>query len=255
MSLEFDDEAEGLIDILFDDKGKWGTNLAKSEDHAEWAIRAAKKFCNEQIAVRVRQSVQIHRSVLKDLPTFLETARQETEEVAAIGVSTAASLFPDGWDKEGGINMFSTGVNFLDTALKGGHAPGEVYGVLGPFASCKTTLAVMLAVEGCRHAAQLLQETGEQQCVFLASYEAGLAELRNPDPFLRREDHALVPGAHGPARSRRPLHGPSSLLLRKDDVRDRPGGGQEGSRRAGPGETGHEVAGEALDHLGHDRGR
>ncbi len=170
--------AEGIIETAFDDKGTWDTNLSESEDHAEWAIKTVKKFQQELIAAKVRATIQTPGWIRADLPNFLETARHETEEVAAIGVSTAASLFPDGWDQDGGINTFSTGVDFLDVALKGGHAPGEVYGVLGPFASCKTTLAVMLAVEGCRQAAQILKETGEHQYVFLASFEAGLPELR-----------------------------------------------------------------------------
>ena len=170
--------AEALVEMIFDDEGTWKTDLSTSEEHAEWAIKAVKQFREEQVVTKVKDQIRRQGLMVSDVPQYLDAARQEADEIAAIGVSTAGSLFPEGWDKDGGINTVSTGLVFIDTFLNGGHAPEEVYGVLGPFASCKTTLGVMLAVNACRQAAQILKETGEHQYVFLASYEAGLSELR-----------------------------------------------------------------------------
>ena len=173
------EEAEALIETAFDDIGRWKTDLSTSQEYAEWAITTVKRFHAERMAAKVHKNTIPRMQVLEDLPGFLEASRQATEEVAAIGVSATGSLFPKGWDKSGGINVFSTGLTFLDTFLAGGHAPKEVYGVLGPFGSCKTTLAVMLVVEACRQAHQHFMETDEMQYVFLVSYEASQQELRN----------------------------------------------------------------------------
>ena len=170
--------AEGLIEIMFDDKGTWDTNLSKSEDHAEWAIKAVKKFQEERIAAKVRTTIQTRGWVREDLPSFRRRPATRPRRSPPSAFPPRQAFFPRLGQGGRDCNMFATGVDFLDVALKGGHAPGEVYGVLGPFASCKTTLAVMLCVEGCRQAAAVLKETGEHQYVFLASYEAGLPELR-----------------------------------------------------------------------------
>ena len=97
-------------------------------------------------------------------------------EIAAIGVPPVGKFFGEDWDKYGGIGIFPTGVPFFDALMNGGHAPGEVYGLLGPYGSCKTTLAMMLCVEACRQAHAIHLSTGECQYVFLVSYEA---QLRN----------------------------------------------------------------------------
>jgi len=75
---------------------------------------------------------------------------------------------------------FTTGIPFVDSLLGGGHAPGEVHGLMGPYGSCKTMLAVALSVEACFQCHKIRRETGEDRCVLLFSYDAP------PDEIWRR---------------------------------------------------------------------
>lgn len=68
------------------------------------------------------------------------------------------------------LGKFPTGVDYLDYFLNGGHAPGETYGLLGPFGGGKTTVAVQLLWHGGVH-----QQT-------LALHAAN--EARKKDPTL-----------------------------------------------------------------------
>ena len=166
-------DLEELIESAFSVK-VGGEDISTSTVHAEWATKAVKDYLDEQLARQVQGKI----SNVRDVCGFLEAARRQADEIAAIDAGAGAVLFPEGWDKEGGIDAFSTGVPFFDNFLAGGHAPGEVYGLLGPFGSCKTTLAVMLAVEAAKQAHGLLSAGGDHEYVFLASYEAGVKELQ-----------------------------------------------------------------------------
>lgn len=48
------------------------------------------------------------------------------------------------------LKIRSTGIPFIDAMMNGGHAPGEVYGILGPTGAGKSTLGVQLCVEGAK---------------------------------------------------------------------------------------------------------
>jgi len=81
----------------------------------------------------------------------------------------------------------STGIPFLDALLGGGQAPGSVYGLMGPYGSCKTTVAVMLAVEAARALRMQHEDAGHgagSGSAFFVSYEARNMEahqvLRGP---------------------------------------------------------------------------
>jgi RecA/RadA recombinase len=117
--------------------------------------------------------------VMPSVLDIVDATRKESRQIAAIGAPPASRFLPPDWYKMGGSGVFATGIPFLDACLAGGHAPGEVYGFLGPTGSCKTTMAVMLCVEACRQAERIRRETGKQQYVYLASYEAPMEnELR-----------------------------------------------------------------------------
>lgn len=171
-------KARAFIATAFADVRGGEEDCSASEKSARAAIRMLKKFREESLLAQTAESCRPRKRMVADIMGLLNASREEMHEIATIGVPPARP-FCEGWDKSKGIGIFSTGIPFLDTFLNGGHAPGEAYGFMGPYGSCKTTLAMMLCVEACRQAHRILQETGERQYVFLASYEAALEnELR-----------------------------------------------------------------------------
>lgn len=66
------------------------------------------------------------------------------------------------------------GIPFLDRFLDGGMLPGETYGILGPTGVGKTMLAVQIAVEAARRAA----EAAPDQLSYLFSFETDKADLQ-----------------------------------------------------------------------------
>lgn len=175
-----EDDVNELVLKAFDPD--WGDKLQTHEPYANWACDVVQKFMEEGLARRLQaELLSTHGRVAEDIPAMLELASAEVSQIASIHDGGGQVAFPEGWDLGGGINIMQSGVSFIDEFLNGGHAPGEVYGILGPFGSCKTTLSVQLSVEAARrgHAASLMAESGNKLGVaFVFSYEARLPELR-----------------------------------------------------------------------------
>lgn len=150
-------------------------DIATSETQAAWAKKALKDFLEEQLA----QNLAVSAGKALDLAGLMEDAVQQAGQIASITQGVSTLVFPEGWDKDGGIHLTSTGISLLDLFLAGGHAPSEAYGLLGPYGSCKTTLAVMLAIEAARQAHGNRMAGGEDhELAVLVSYEADIKELR-----------------------------------------------------------------------------
>lgn len=64
-------------------------------------------------------------------------------DLAVVDVDPVESAAPDGW-MPSPSGRRPTGISWLDAFLRGGHAPGEVLGVLGVYGSGKTTLGLQL---------------------------------------------------------------------------------------------------------------
>ena len=69
------------------------------------------------------------------------------------------------------------GVPFIDKLLGGGMEPNGVYGLLGPFGSCKTTTGIMFAVETARRL-ELTEGKAASSFVVMVNYEQSIAELQ-----------------------------------------------------------------------------
>jgi len=89
-----------------------------------------------------------------------------------------ALTFFENWDKTNPKIIRSTGLGFLDKYLGGGTAAFEAYGLMAPYGTCKTTLAVML---WCTAAQQCYEESladdwdGRKGLSVLVTYEAALS--------------------------------------------------------------------------------
>jgi hypothetical protein len=90
-------------------------------------------------------------------------------------------LYPADWERSSVVVTRSTGMPVFDRFLGGGDVDGEVYGLIGPFGSAKTTLAVQLAVNKTWQFYEESQDPeykGPRKLVFLYNYETPPAEIR-----------------------------------------------------------------------------
>lgn len=84
--------------------------------------------------------------VLQNLPELLSSFVEESKAVSNISTNRVKSAVLSDWQPKPSPK-FSTGVSFMDRMLRGGHAPGEVFSILGGYASGKTLFNVQLACQ------------------------------------------------------------------------------------------------------------
>lgn len=157
---------------LFSD---YPVNSAKFE---KFAYNAGKKFLLQYQKAILEQTFRTETS-LDQLPFILRAAQSQIELIQLSSYHAGATLsFPEHWDIKAARTIQSTGIGFLDKYLGGGAAKGEVYGVMAPYGTCKTTLAVML---WCTTAQQAYEQTlmdewdGRKGLSVLVTYETPLA--------------------------------------------------------------------------------
>jgi len=177
-------DLEAFIDLAYDSR-QWKKALSAKDksDYVGWGIKTLKLFMSERIASRLQREIKGSGRIVEDVPDMLHRYAEEAEEAASIGAHEVSITFPEGWDVHGGLDIRPTNIQFIDNFLNGGMAVGEAYGLMGPYASCKTTLAVKLAVEAARRAAAVKadpESEGRHGYSILVSYESRLTnELRH----------------------------------------------------------------------------
>lgn len=174
------DSVEKFVAFAFNKKIH-GEDLATSETQADWGITTARKFLEDQLSFKVRRTVNDHGKLPADLPVMLRTMTQEADDIASLQSKSTAVPFPTGWDKGQSHQLFPTGISVFDRFLGGGHKGGETYLFMGPYGTCKSTVAVMGLVEGARQAAALTAEAdwdGREPLSVIVSYETPIEELR-----------------------------------------------------------------------------
>ena len=167
----------GVIDALSDIR----RNQSPSPSPAAgvWAAKTIRKLREEVVANNLIENISGRNALIRDMPMILDTAQRAVENIQCVGAGKIdVEIFPKGWLKKEGRKLFPSGISFLDEFLAGGQAAGEVYGVMGPYGSCKTTLAVMLVVEAARQAYKLRLKGGPHQYAVLVTYEETLSDLQ-----------------------------------------------------------------------------
>ena len=124
-----------------------------------FAFNIGKALLLQHRRSQLQRQLQVN-SDLNQLPFMLQQAQVELDALSLSAHSAEATYtFDSNWDKKNPKIIRTTGLGFLDKYLGGGTAVGEAYGLMAPYGTCKTTLAVMLWC------------TTAQQC-----YEESLAE-------------------------------------------------------------------------------
>lgn len=144
----------------------------------EFAFKAGRRLLLQRHSQTLQQTLK-QTADLDQLPFVLRQAQVQLEALSMAGHTTKKTeTFGPGWDKHNPKIIRSTGLGFLDKYLGGGTATGEAYGLMAPYGTCKTTLAVML---WCTAAQQSYEATladdwdGRKGLSVLVTYEASLS--------------------------------------------------------------------------------
>lgn len=146
-----------------------------------WITSRLRRLLREQLVIDLHNKVVNNGRVVTSLGPMLDSYQEKAASIESLTTEKTSVAFPEGWDKTAGIKIYSTSIDCLDKFTNNGDAAGEVYGLMGPFGSCKTTVAVMRAVEAARtsHAMENSPDwDGVTRLSFMFSYEARLDELR-----------------------------------------------------------------------------
>lgn len=117
--------------------------------------------------------------VIVNLPDLLNKLTEKQVAISAQTTDRAVSGAPVGWTPPP-MEKIKTGISYLDHFLRGGHAKGEAYGVLGAYGSGKTSLAIQIAQSGSMYQLSLGEKdpTYRPKDWFIFTYEATADECR-----------------------------------------------------------------------------
>lgn len=156
------------------------TQVSLTDIDADQGRHLLRRFLEERVlADELRTALEFAPGgVPSNLPDIIERANKQMERITSIQEDPVELGIPDNWEPES-LNQWPTMLSFLDGPTSGGHAAGEVNGILGPFGVGKTTMGIQLCVEQCRYWHDREIEYGEQGGqVYFFSYEQSATEVR-----------------------------------------------------------------------------
>jgi hypothetical protein len=146
--------------------------------YVAWGTTQLKRLLEEAAAKQIRTLLDTEfNAITVGMPECIAVAQEKIERIHSLDASGIIMAFPPGWDQDAGLVTESTGMVFIDKFLGTGTARSEVYGLLGPYGSCKTTLACILAAEAAKSYQRQFKLGDKPRVAFIASYEAPLKEL------------------------------------------------------------------------------
>lgn len=171
------EDLEDFLAYAYDEE-TWGDTSPVSKKMERYGFKCGQKLLQTFHADMAMAELQEARGD-DSFAALLAAASQQQEILAHEGRQPGRSrVFGENWDKNAALRISSTGIDFFDKYLSGGQAPGEGYGLMAPYGTCKTTLAVML---WCTAAKQCYEETfqedyaGRKGMSVLVSYEAPMS--------------------------------------------------------------------------------
>lgn len=141
-----------------------------------------KKFLEDRLVDSIRETLTTPMTPA-DITANLGVWTQTAANYQSLDGKRISVAFPDNWDQDetAFIDKRPTGLSLFDSFMGGGDAAGESYGLLGPYAGGKTTLAVMLTTLRAKLAYASWLEAGREGSYGLSfhfTYEEGLGSLR-----------------------------------------------------------------------------
>jgi RecA/RadA recombinase len=134
-------ELDDFLDYAYD-LAEHGEMLEQSKKHVRVAMDTCRQFLEEHAIVDLRDVVLKEDGFALDMPGILQRKQAELDVIGTLTDGELEQPFPHGWDTREAVKLFTTGCPTLDDLMDGGWRASEVILFLGPYGSCKTTLAV-----------------------------------------------------------------------------------------------------------------
>jgi len=119
--------------------------LTLDDSDSKVARRYLSTFLKERLLDKVRMQLASSDDTPENLSEVFSRLAEKATHIETLRGSPVKSPFSGNWRPKP-IKKMPTQVPFFDEFLLGGDAPGEVYGLMGPYGSCKTTLAIQLSI-------------------------------------------------------------------------------------------------------------
>ena len=171
------EDLEDFLAYVWDSES-WGDTDPSSKKMETFAYKIGQRLLQARHAESALEQIQ-QVSDPDIFPSILQQLAEQAEHLQHEGSQLGRSLvFGEDWDKHSPLLITSTGVSFFDKYMSGGQAPGEAYGLMAPYGTCKTTLAVILwcaAARSCYEEALAEDFDGRKGMSVLVSYEASMS--------------------------------------------------------------------------------
>ena len=146
------------------------------------AAKYLRVFLEDRLADRAREIFQLGTRNPSDIFQLATNLAEEAGSIRALSGAGVQQPFPSGWDEQAPpVEKLDTDTACFNHFLNGGDSPGEVYGLLGPFGSAKTTTAIYLSVLRANRFWQQWVAGGRKgplPLVYYFFYEGSLPEMR-----------------------------------------------------------------------------
>lgn len=180
-----EDDPDGLseeeIESLDAFIGDFAFNFKDDELRPNFAIAKARQLMEDALHLQLTEVLSARDTPI-NLGNLLGQMQDQAATIASLDLSTELPfpLQDDDW-RPADVSRFSTGVDFLDMYLDGGHAAKELITLMGPYGSCKTLLGLQVCISTGHLLYQdwvLRGRQGPCPVVYYASSEADIQELR-----------------------------------------------------------------------------
>ncbi|MHB1035005.1 MAG: AAA family ATPase [Pirellulales bacterium] len=145
------------------------------------ALNYLRQFLEDRLAADLHNALSPYL-VPVDIFQMTEDWHRRASDIRTVTAKTVVDSFPDDWElEETYANTRSTGIDFLDEYLGGGHVPGEVCLYLGAYSTGKSTFAMQMGVDASitdYEAWELGGREGPLKVTYLVTYEDGANEIR-----------------------------------------------------------------------------
>jgi len=141
----------------------------------------AKQFLEESAQRQLRDTVGQTVVNRIELPALLKTLEKNIQVITSMETGKVDLPFPDDLKQVETLIKVSTGCDWFDHYLRGGQAPGEVYGFAAPYGVGKTTMGIQLSCNRCMHELAQTKTTGRDKTpvVYTVFYEEEMNSVRH----------------------------------------------------------------------------
>lgn len=173
------EETQEFINLIFD-KEVWEEPLATSKGYAKYALKTFNRWQQERVVQTLHNNLVAGNTLPANIVETLQGGLQEAEAAASADLPTHKPVFYEGWQNETKPQVISTGLKVFDDFLGGGWLKKEVVLFMGPYGSCKTTLAVIQVLNAAKECVELTAKSkkGKRFVAVYVSYETTFEQFR-----------------------------------------------------------------------------